>query len=268
MVIGQMEYIDKIFYINLNQSTDRAQHFVDQCIKHNLPSEKVERYASIDGSTHQFSETELKMFQNASYVKTDHTQKKNIMGNSLSHYNLFCKMIQEGWENIIIFQDDVVLRPNFSHYIELLMPHLPSDAEIVYLGVHKYAYYADFEGFDLYNCEDDEKELTDKRTHVNDFLDLITATSTNIIGGSTFNNPGNGGAATSGGMPGEIIDSVHMTYFEGNAGNKGSTNPSDDTPGGISGLSPEFGTGQASQKNGVAFSAAGLYGANVTCYLI
>ena len=168
-----METIDKVFYINMNKSTDRAEKFTSQCKVQNIPSEKIERYDAIDGTDHIFNEKELEMFKSASYVKNNHKRTKQIMGNSLSHYNLFCKMVQEGWEKIIIFQDDVVLRPNFIHYIDQLMPTVPSDAEIVYLGLHKYAYFGDFSEFDLDNCENDEILLNSTRSNVNDYINLF-----------------------------------------------------------------------------------------------
>ena len=62
-----MENLDKLFYINLDKRQDRMDHFIQQCTKHCIPNEKVERYSAVNGENHLFTQKELDMFKQADF---------------------------------------------------------------------------------------------------------------------------------------------------------------------------------------------------------
>lgn len=149
-----MELIDKIFFINLDERCDRKEHFYDQCKLHNIPQDKVERFPAINGKTYLFTKDELQMFKNASYntsMLIPLIVSKKIMGNQLSHYNILLEMKKRNYNNIIIFQDDAILKNKFTYYVDEIMQDIPHDAEIINIGLHKKAVNEDFEPYNLDN---------------------------------------------------------------------------------------------------------------------
>ena len=135
-----MEKIEMLYFINLNRREDRKHHFLNQCVKENLPMNKVCRIEAIDGLLHNFHNNELKMFSKANFYRLNPAVvNKKIMGNQLSHYYLWKEIIREKQQLTIIFQDDAVLIPNFMDYIDNVTSNLPIDAEIINIGLHKVA---------------------------------------------------------------------------------------------------------------------------------
>jgi GR25 family glycosyltransferase involved in LPS biosynthesis len=154
-----MELIDKLFYINLEDRTDRNIHFLNQCKIHNIPDDKIERYSAINGKSHLFTKQELEMFKDAQFntrILTPYIITKKLMGNQLSHYNILLEMKKRNYNNIIICQDDAIFKNDFLRYIDLIMNDLPVDAEIINIGMHKVAINEYFEPYDLNNNEIDE----------------------------------------------------------------------------------------------------------------
>lgn len=147
-----MKTVDKIFIINLDERKDRLEHFFEQCNIHNISTEKIERYSAINGKTHNFTKNELDMFKNAEFnvnILTPYIIKKKLMGNQLSHYNILLEMKNKGYDNILIFQDDVILKEGFIDYINKIINDIPNNAEIINIGMHQKAYYEDFLPYDL-----------------------------------------------------------------------------------------------------------------------
>ena len=149
-----MENLDYIFFINLERRPDRKEHFLKQCVKHDLPFEKIIRFDAIDGTTYEFEERHYKMFEDATYINKPFAKK--IMGNQLSHYHILKHMVKEGYQNILVLQDDAVFRPDFVSYLENIMKNIPHDAQIINIGLHKFAAEATFVPWDFSDPTEDE----------------------------------------------------------------------------------------------------------------
>jgi GR25 family glycosyltransferase involved in LPS biosynthesis/predicted O-methyltransferase YrrM len=149
-----LNLIDKIFYINLTSRLDRHAHFIGEMRKHNIPQEKFERFDAINGAEYIFSEAEFSLFKNANYLNM--ATRPQIMGNQMSHFKLFQLMIARNYKYMIICQDDITFKDNFTRYIDELTNNLPTDAEIVHFGFHKYAVRDIFLPWDLSNESRDE----------------------------------------------------------------------------------------------------------------
>jgi GR25 family glycosyltransferase involved in LPS biosynthesis len=150
-----LSVIDKIYYINLDSRPDRNDHFLNQLKIHDIPSDKVARIIAIDGKKYNFAEQELNLFRNIDYANME--TKLNIMGNQLSHYYIFKHMIQNNYKQVIICQDDIVFKQGFNKYIDELVANLPSDAEIVHFGFHKYRVRDVYLPWDLTEFEQDDE---------------------------------------------------------------------------------------------------------------
>jgi GR25 family glycosyltransferase involved in LPS biosynthesis len=149
--------IDKFFYINLDERTDRKMHFLDQCDKERIPRDKIERFSAIRGSNHNFTKKEIELFSEVDYIVESFSLNvsfdvaKSIMGNHLSHIKIIELMKERNYNTIVIFQDDVILKKNFMKHILNIVNNIPEDAEIINIGMHKQAIYEYSEGLDLDN---------------------------------------------------------------------------------------------------------------------
>ena len=161
----ELPKIDLIYYINLEERVDRKDHFLTQCNVHKIPLKKIERFNAINGKKLIMNETVNNLFRNCNYK--NYNSGTSIMGNQLSHYMLFEKMITENFKYIIICQDDIVFKNGFCDYVNNLMDNIPDDAEIIHLGFHKYAVRDVFLPWDLSkNTKDD----CISKVHINDFI--------------------------------------------------------------------------------------------------
>ena len=142
-----MDKLGKIYYINLDRRADRREHFEIQCKIEGIPIDKIQRFEAIDGLTYEFTTEEIKLFLRCDYLHQPFAKK--IMGNQLSHYSILKEMIANNYKYIIILQDDIVFKPGFNQRIEKVLDSIPDDAEIVNIGLHKYALYANFVPWDL-----------------------------------------------------------------------------------------------------------------------
>ena len=96
-----MDLIDKLFVINLDERSDRLEHFFNQCKNHNIPDDKIERFAAVNGKTHLFTKKELEMFKKNRFMNdlTPLIIKKKLMGNQLSHLNILLEMKKRNYNN-------------------------------------------------------------------------------------------------------------------------------------------------------------------------
>ena len=166
-----MEKINKIYYINLDRRKDRNEHFLNQCKIENINLDQVKRFKALDGLSYTFSDTEKNMFTKADYLGKSF--EKKIMGNQLSHYYILKEMVENRYDYIIILQDDVLLKQNFIKHIDTLMSNIPSDAEIINIGFHKFAAYDKFIPWDITSIND-FNELG--KTKINDSVCILKDT--------------------------------------------------------------------------------------------
>ena len=154
-----MEKIEKLYFINLDRRYDREEHFLNQCVKEKIPINKITKMRAIDGLIHNFTNDEMLMFSKTNYINELNCNATNIikkiMGNQLSHYYLLKEIITANQQLAIICQDDSVLIPNFMDYIEKITLNLPSDAEIINIGLHKRAVESYSEPWDLNENDND-----------------------------------------------------------------------------------------------------------------
>jgi GR25 family glycosyltransferase involved in LPS biosynthesis len=166
-----MDSIKKIYYINLDKRTDRNNHFINECKKHNIDLSKVLRYQAIDGTTYNFSDNEINMFKHVDFKGKSF--EKKIMGNQLSHYYILKEMVDKRYDNILILQDDVIFRNNFIVHLNNIMNNMPVDSEIINIGFHKFAAYSKFIPWDL-TLENDHEILA--KTKINSEICILNDT--------------------------------------------------------------------------------------------
>jgi len=140
------------YYINLDKAHDRNLHFLNQYNSARLPFNRLKRFAGLDGTSYNFTEKEIKMFENCDYHHLRY--KKNIMGNQLSHYYILQDIIKNKYPISVVFQDDSVLKNNFKYHLNNIVKNLPDDTEMLNIGFHKFAADAEFIPWDLSSTDD------------------------------------------------------------------------------------------------------------------
>jgi GR25 family glycosyltransferase involved in LPS biosynthesis len=159
--------IDIVYYINLDKRRDRNEHVMDQLKKAGVPDNKITRYTAIDGDTYRFSDEELDLFKKADFMHTPSAKK--MMGNQLSHFSIFKDMLKNNFDKVLILQDDVVLRENFIEQLNNVSNSMPSNCEIVNVGMHEYCYFNVFKAYDL--TADDDYKRTEKEK-INEYISI------------------------------------------------------------------------------------------------
>jgi GR25 family glycosyltransferase involved in LPS biosynthesis len=156
-----MDKLDKLFLINLEKRKDRLVHFVKEVTREKIPFEKIDVYKPIDGTTdtYEIPDNYKNLFSNANYMKTKF--KNTISSNQLSHYSILKLQIERNYKNIIVFQDDVVLKNGFLNDLENIMNNLPNNYEIIWIGLHKFAVYDQFVPWNI-NGDYDEKDFIEE----------------------------------------------------------------------------------------------------------
>lgn len=102
------DYFDKIYVINLAKRTDRMQQAKEQLDKYSIPFERWEAIENLDGAE----------------------------GLRLTMIELFTYAINSGYQNVLVFEDDVdFLESDMNNLMEEIVQQIPYyEYDIVYLG--------------------------------------------------------------------------------------------------------------------------------------
>jgi GR25 family glycosyltransferase involved in LPS biosynthesis len=90
-----MEYIDKVYYINLDHRIDRKEHILNELKNIGFSDDKIIRFSAI---SHQLG----------------------CIGCGLSHINVLKDALNNGYKNIIVFEDDFKFIINNNEFNSLL----------------------------------------------------------------------------------------------------------------------------------------------------
>ncbi|NCD42973.1 MAG: glycosyltransferase family 25 protein [Bacteroidia bacterium] len=108
-------YFDNVYVINLKHRTDRLKS-VSRILSTN--SIRFERFDAVDGSK----------FNSVNGLLP------GVIGCKHSHINILKDMVEHQYKQIAIFEDDVILKKNFTLLFEKYYAELPNNWDFVYLG--------------------------------------------------------------------------------------------------------------------------------------
>ena len=118
---------DSVHVINLEHRADRMELF-----KKNNPvfAEKYVRFDAIYGKNLKLDTEIYRLFRNNNYGWI-----KNVMGCALSHYRIIQQFATGDFgDKILIMEDDAVLSKDFIHMWPKMIPDIPDDSDIIFLG--------------------------------------------------------------------------------------------------------------------------------------
>lgn len=71
-------------------------------------------------------------------INTDlHTTTPGEIGCTMSHRCVWQDIVDHNYKGALIFEDDIILKPGFKEHVIKLLKHLPEDADILFVGIHK-----------------------------------------------------------------------------------------------------------------------------------
>ena len=131
------KYFDKIFVVTLPRFTERQQrmneHLMGLPFEYFYGADKLQinyEEAKTDGT---YDETRAKKVQ-----RQGKALNPGEIACSLSHRNIYSAMIKEGWQRILILEDDALpLQENLA-LLKTSLDELPADWELAYLGYLKH----------------------------------------------------------------------------------------------------------------------------------
>ena len=115
---GLNKYFDKIFCVNLDRRPDKWALSELEFKKYGID---VERFSAVDGNT---------LTQPPGGCKINAAE----MGCSLSHIAILKRMISEGWQRILIVEDDVEFAENVNTLFPEYVKQVPPNWDMLYLG--------------------------------------------------------------------------------------------------------------------------------------
>lgn len=121
---------DRVFVINLDHRTDRWEKVEAELKKRNVTN--YERFSAIKPS---FASIPRDWYNNlVSPHKVYPHYIQGAMGCKMSHYQIIKKANENGYKNILIFEDDVEFTDISDEYFQDAWNELPSDWEMFYLS--------------------------------------------------------------------------------------------------------------------------------------
>jgi GR25 family glycosyltransferase involved in LPS biosynthesis len=116
-----------------------------------IPNNIIKRFSAIDGTNECFSEGQLALFKSAEFMHKDFLKPFafKIIGNQLSHFSIYKDVIANNYANVLILQDDVIFCDEFLSKFNHVCESLPTDCEVLNIGLHEYANLHNFVAYNL-----------------------------------------------------------------------------------------------------------------------
>jgi len=122
-----IEGIEKTYVINLDTRADRWNSLLEA---EPYLERLVERIPGVNGKTLDMNSFIYNLFE-----KNEFNWKKSIIGCNLSHISVWSKIAVATEGNyFLVLEDDVRFQPGWLDRWKQCLPHIPADAELLYLG--------------------------------------------------------------------------------------------------------------------------------------
>ena len=114
---------DKVFVINMDKDKERLKDFDKYMSANHI---KYDRFSAVVGAK-ILNDSRL-----TDYCNTFCSD--GVKGCALSHRSIWDIMVEKGYKNVLVFEDDAVIDENFDKQFQNVWNHLPKDYDVVYFG--------------------------------------------------------------------------------------------------------------------------------------
>ena len=132
------QFFDKIFIINLEDSKTRLEKVSKEYNKRDI---KFDVYKAIDGRCKTLSQCKDKQktfgqTYGVQYGTTIKNPKERLPASSLTlcHRLIYIEMLKQGWDQVLISEDDVWITKSIEKRFKKAIEELPPDWDMLYLG--------------------------------------------------------------------------------------------------------------------------------------
>jgi GR25 family glycosyltransferase involved in LPS biosynthesis len=122
MILNELNF-SKIYCVNLPSRPDRRQNAINQFNKIGLKGYQF--FNAIDGR-------ELNLKAGSAFLNPA------MVGCYLSHYLIIREAIENNYESILVFEDDINFIVGAATFLDYAIPTVPADWEFIYLGYTVY----------------------------------------------------------------------------------------------------------------------------------
>ena len=123
----QIKIIDRIYFINLDKSKDRLKIMEDNAKKNSLT---LTRFPAFNGK----DLNKEKLYKNGMFSDFIYKSRDGMIGCTVSHIELWKKIVKENDNIVLILEDDVIIKDNFSEEFNKYYRQAPDNWDILYLG--------------------------------------------------------------------------------------------------------------------------------------
>lgn len=127
--------MDRLFYINLDERKDRDEHIQEELKKAGIPATITTRVSAVDG-TKLPDDIVAKYISNADFKGQPFARR--ALGCFLTHMFLWQLIDDRKLNCAVVLEDDVSLIPDFKNKLADLLQNLPSNTEIVSIGLPQF----------------------------------------------------------------------------------------------------------------------------------
>ncbi len=137
MTENPFNFFDKIFYINLDERTERKLHIENQLKRFNIVAE---RFPAIQLTIEQ---NEIMKNEGCTFKNDERSEYSRFAKScALSHLNIILKSKLMGYKNVLILEDDVVFSDTILDDLSKTLEDLKKQPkwDMFYLGCNPFAY--------------------------------------------------------------------------------------------------------------------------------
>ena len=132
------------YLINLDRRPDRMEKFMKQYNSSDMNSITLSKISAIDGVNIDISKIplsevakgELKQIETTGFRTKHYQLTRGAIGCYLSHVKVWKNIIDNNYNNGLIFEDDVNLPKNFNKKMNASIKNIPKDWDIILFGFH------------------------------------------------------------------------------------------------------------------------------------
>lgn len=120
--------LDAVLYVNLDESTLRRKHIEDEIERCHLMG-IAERWPGVRVPADQECPPSFALEALGSCYGPD--QARNALGCALAHWNAYKRILERGWRNTLILEDDAIID---NGHLWVLLEEAPRDFDLLYLN--------------------------------------------------------------------------------------------------------------------------------------
>jgi len=118
------DYIDKVYVVNMDKDVDRLEHMDKEFERIGV---KYKRIPAVDASKNEYI---------INKYKNKNQEFRNAVGLLKSHVGIMKDALDNKYDTIAIFEDDVIFCDDFDERFDYYIKNLPKDWQVAYLGCH------------------------------------------------------------------------------------------------------------------------------------